>query len=181
MAAAAGSPRIRYRGHTVELAPPWERLTVAEAFRRYAGTTAWEALEAGHFDQLMVERIEPRLGLVRPTFIYDYPASLAALARLKKGEPEVAERFELYIGGLEIANAFSELTDVQEQRMRFEAGAAERAALGKAVYPVADRFLAALAGMPESAGIALGLDRLVMVLLGAETIDEVVAFTTEEL
>jgi lysyl-tRNA synthetase class 2 len=181
VAAAAGSPRLHYRGHTVELAPPWERLTVAEAFRLYAGTTALEALDAGLFDQLMVERIEPRLGLTRPTFIYDYPPPLAALARLKKGEPAVAERFELYIGGLEIANAYSELTDCAEQRRRFEAQTAERAALGKAPYPVAEKFLTALAGMPESAGIALGLDRLVMVLLDAETIDEVVAFTTEEL
>jgi lysyl-tRNA synthetase class 2 len=165
----------------VELAPPGERLTVAEAFRLYAGTTALEALDAGLFDQLMVEWIEPRLGLTRPTFIYDYPPPLAALARLKKGEPAVAERFELYIGGLEIANAYSELTDCAEQRRRFEAQTAERAALGKAPYPVAEKFLTALAGMPESAGIALGLDRLVMVLLDAETIDEVVAFTTEEL
>ena len=179
--AAAGSPSIRYRGHTVELARPWERISVAEAFRLYADTSVNAALEAGLFDQIMVERIEPRLGLTRPTFIYDYPASLAALARLKKGDPTLAERFELYIGGLEIANAFSELTDAEEQKNRFEAGMAERAALGKIVYPVAEKFLAALPEMPESAGIALGLDRLVMVLLDADSIDEVVAFTTEEL
>lgn len=179
--AAAATPSIHYRGHTIELTPLWERITVAEAFKLYAGTSVEEALAAGAFDELMVEKIEPRLGLVRPTFIYDYPACCAALARLKKEDPTVAERFELYIGGLEIANAFSELTDADEQRSRFEAGAAERAALGKTVYPVAEKFLTALPGMPESAGIALGLDRLVMVLLDAETIDDVVAFTTEEL
>jgi elongation factor P--(R)-beta-lysine ligase len=181
IAAAAGANEISYRGRTIGLERPWERLTVAEAFRLYAGTTVTEAIEAGIFDELMVERIEPRLGVSRPTFIYDYPASCGALARLKKEDPSVAERFELYIGGLEIANAFSELTDPVEQRMRFEAEAAERALMGKASYPVAEKFLAALAEMPESAGIALGLDRLVMVLLNAESIDEVVAFTPEDL
>ncbi|HBG06876.1 MAG TPA: EF-P lysine aminoacylase GenX, partial [Geobacter sp.] len=179
--AAAALPRIGYRGLTIDLALPWERVTVAEAFRLYAGTSVSEALGAGSFDQIMVEQIEPRLGLTRPTFIYDYPPCCAALARLKKDDPTVAERFELYIGGLEIANAFSELTDPAEQRIRFEAAAAERASSGKAPYPVAEKFLAALGAMPDSAGIALGLDRLVMVLLDAESIDEVVAFTTEEL
>ncbi|HJV35628.1 amino acid--tRNA ligase-related protein, partial [Geomonas sp.] len=108
-------------------------------------------------------------------------ACCGALARLKKDDPTVAERFELYIGGLEIANAFSELTDPVEQRKRFEAETLERASMGKAAYPVAEKFLAALATLPESAGIALGLDRLVMVLLDKESIDEVVAFTQEEL
>ena len=129
----------------------------------------------------MVDKIEPMLGLGRPTFIYDYPASCSALARLKAGDPTVAERFELYMGGLEIANAFSELIDPVEQRARFEAEAAERASNGKRGYPMPEKFLAALAQMPEAAGIALGLDRLVMVLLDAQSIDDVVAFTTEEL
>jgi lysyl-tRNA synthetase class 2 len=181
VAAAAGVQSISYRGLTIELSQPWERITVADAFRLYGGTTVSQALDAGLFDEIMVERIEPRLGLTRPTFIYDYPPCCAALSRLKQGDPTVAERFELYMGGLEIANAFSELTDAAEQRRRFEAATAERASLGKAAYPVAEKFLAALAGMPDSAGIALGLDRLVMVLLDAESIDEVVAFTTEEL
>jgi elongation factor P--(R)-beta-lysine ligase len=179
--AAAAAPVIGYRGLEIELGHPWERVTVAEAFRRYTETTVEEALENGLFDELMVERIEPRLGLTRPTFIYDYPACCGALARLKPGDPTVAERFELYLGGLEIANAFSELIDPVEQRNRFEAESVERASLGKAAYPVAENFLTALADMPESAGIALGLDRLVMVLLDAGSIDEVVAFTQEEL
>ena len=179
--AAAAENRLSYRGLSIELALPWERITVAEAFLRYAGTTAEEALAAGSFDEIMVERIEPRLGLSRPTFIYDYPACCGALARLKPGDPSLAERFELYIGGLEVANAFSELTDPAEQRARFTAEAAERDKLGKAPYPVAEKFLQALSALPPAAGIALGLDRLVMVLLDAETIDEVVAFTTEEL
>ena len=179
--AAAAAPRIVYRGRTIELTPPWERITVAEAFRRHAGCTPEEALAQGNFDQIMVEQIEPRLGLTRPSFIYDYPACLGALARLKEGDATLAERFELYIGGLEIANAFSELTDAGEQRSRFAAEAAERAAQGKAPYPVAEKFLEALSVMPRAAGIALGLDRLVMVLVDAESIDEVVAFTPEEL
>ncbi len=178
---AARAPVINYRGLSIEISQPWERITVADAFRRYAGTSMWEALEAGTFDELMVERIEPELGTARPTFIYDYPASLSALARLKASDPAVAERFELYIGGVEIANAFSELIDPVEQRRRFEAEALERASSGKLPYPAPEKFLAALASMPEAAGIALGLDRLVMVLLDAGSIDEVVAFTTEEL
>jgi elongation factor P--(R)-beta-lysine ligase len=179
--AAAAKSRIGYRGMTIDLAPPWQRISVADAFRRYAGISLEDALAEGLFDEMMVERIEPRLGMDKPTFIYDYPACCGALARLKGSDPRVAERFELYIGGLEIANAFSELIDPVEQRKRFEAEAAERAAQGKASYPVPEKFLAALEEMPESAGIALGLDRLVMVLLDAETIDDVVAFTTEEL
>ena len=179
--AAAAAEKISYRGLLIDLALPWERITVADAFRRYTGITAEEALAGGSFDELIVEKIEPQLGIERPTFIYDYPASCSALARLKAEDPSVAERFELYIGGLEIANAFSELIDPVEQRARFEAEAAERAAQGKHAYPMPEKFLAALAGMPEAAGIALGLDRLVMVLLDAENIDDVVAFTTEEL
>lgn len=179
--ASAARSTIRYRGCTVELSLPFERITVAEAFRVHAGVPVGQALADGTFDELMVERIEPRLGLTRPTFLYDYPACCSALARLKGDDPTVAERFELYIGGLEIANAFSELTDPIEQGRRFEAEAAERASAGKTAYPIPEKFLSALAGMPESAGIALGLDRLVMVLLDAETIDDVVAFTPEEL
>lgn len=179
--AAAGADSLSYRGRTIDLALPWERITVRDAFLRHTGTTAEAALANGNFDELMVEKIEPHLGLTRPTFIYDYPASCSALARLKSSDPTVAERFELYLGGLEIANAFSELIDPIEQRARFEAEAAERAAHGKHAYPIPEKFLAALPEMPEAAGIALGLDRLVMVLLDAERIDDVVAFTTEEL
>ncbi|HEY7745085.1 MAG TPA: amino acid--tRNA ligase-related protein, partial [Desulfuromonadales bacterium] len=110
-----------------------------------------------------------------------YPAALAALARRKPGKPAVAERFELYIAGLELANAFSELTDPVEQRQRFEREEAQRRSAGKAPYPTPEKFLRELETMPDAAGIALGVDRLVMLLTGAETIDEVVAFTPEEL
>jgi lysyl-tRNA synthetase class 2 len=128
-----------------------------------------------------VEKIEPRLGRPKPTFLYDYPSSLAALARIKSGNSMVAERFELYIAGIELANAFSELTDVREQELRFQKEKKRREQLGKAVYPLPEKFLQSLPSMPESAGIAFGIDRLVMLFCNQTTIDGVVAFTPEEL
>jgi len=165
----------------VDLTTPWERLTVAEAFARYGSLSLEEALAAGRFDEIIALEIEPRLGKKRPTLLLDYPATHAALARRKPDKPHVAERFELYIDGLELANAFSELTDPDEQRRRFEQEEAERRRLGKTPYPTPEKFLKELAALPEAAGIALGVDRLVMLLTGAQTIDEVVAFTPEEL
>ncbi len=172
---------IVYQKREISLQRPWERITVAEAFARFTPYSMVEALRRDLFDDLMVEEIEPRLGLERPTFIYDYPASRGALARLKADDPTVAERFELYIGGVELANAFTELTEPVEQRDRFLQEQEIRRSLGKTVYPMPDRFLDELPMMPAAAGIALGLDRLVMVLLNATCIDEVVAFTPEEL
>jgi lysyl-tRNA synthetase class 2 len=173
--------RVTYRGHSILLASPWERITVEEAFNRYAKIPAKEALKQDLFDELMVGEIEPRLGTKTPTFIYDYPAERRAMARLKKEAPAVAERFELYLGGLEIANAFSELIDTEEQRKVFQFEMETRRLLGKKVYPMPERFLTELEEIPPSAGIALGVDRLVMVLLNAAKIDEVIAFTPEEL
>ncbi len=173
--------KITYQGQHINLTSPWERVTVEEAFRRYARISVGEALRQDLFDELMVREIEPRLGVEKPTFLYDYPSERRSLARLKKEDPTVAERFELYLGGLEIANAFSELADAEEQRKVFESERETRRSLGKEIYPLPERFLAELEQMPPSAGIALGVDRLVMVLLNAETIDEVVAFTPEEL
>ncbi len=182
VARAAGcGTTVRFRDGVVELAGEWERLTVREAFCRYAGTTMEEALADDSFDLLMVEKIEPLLGTERPTFLCDYPAERSALARLSPDDPRVAERFELYICGVELANAFSELTDPVEQRQRFEAEAADRAARQRSGYPLPEPFLNELATMPPSAGIALGVDRLVMVLLDAAAIDDVVSFTPEEL
>jgi len=172
---------LLFRGYAIDLSRPWERVTVEEAFRRHATISMKEALEKDLFDEIMVRDIEPRLGIQKPTFACDYPRERGALARLKEDRPEIAERFELYIGGLEIANAFSELIDPEEQRRRFEAESARRRFLGKTVYPMPEKFLAELEAMPPSAGIALGVDRLVMVFLNASTIDEVVAFTPEEL
>lgn len=165
----------------IDLSAPWERLTVAEAFTRYASISLDAALTSGRFDETIALQIEPQLGRSRPTFLTEYPAAMAALARKKPGNPTVAERFELYIEGLELANAFSELTDPVEQRQRFVSEEAERRRAGKAPYPIPEKFLTELATMPPSAGIALGIDRLVMLLTGATVIDEVVAFTPEEL
>lgn len=170
-----------FGGNVIDLNGPWERISVHEAFRRYTGTTMEKALEQDMFDELMVEAIEPQLGLGKPAFIHDYPACRGALARLKADDPTVAERFELYIGGVELANAFSELTDAQEQHARFVLEANSRASLGKPAYPLPESFLAELLHMPPTAGIALGVDRLVMTLLDAASIDAVVAFTPEEL
>lgn len=173
------SGTLTWQGETLDLAPPWERLTVAEAFARHADLSVEEALAADRFDEVLTERVEPRLGRQRPTFLYEYPATLAALARRHPQRPEVAERFELYLAGLELANAFSELTDADEQRARFCADEAARRAAGKRPVPEPEKFLEELPAMPPAAGIALGLDRLVMLLTDAATIDEVVAFTPE--
>ena len=173
--------KITYQEHNISLTSPWERMTVEEAFHRYAKISAKEALQQDLFDEVMVQDIDPRLGIERPTFIYDYPAKRRAMARLKEEDQTVAERFELYLGGLEIANAFSELADAEEQRKVFQLETETRRLLGKAIYPVPERFLTELEEMEPSAGIALGVDRLVMVLLNARTIDEVVAFPPEEL
>ncbi|MDP2969211.1 MAG: EF-P lysine aminoacylase EpmA [Deltaproteobacteria bacterium] len=172
---------VTYRSHRTLLTSPWERMTVEEAFHRYAKISAKEALRQDLFDEVMVQDIEPRLGIQKPTFLYDYPSERRSLARLKKEDPTVAERFELYLGGLEIANAFSELTDAEEQRKVFHVEAEVRRSLEKPIYPMPEKFLDELENLPPSAGIALGVDRLVMVLLNAKTIDEVVAFSPEEL
>jgi lysyl-tRNA synthetase class 2 len=172
---------LKYREARIDLASPWPRMTVAESFARYASMSMEVALAAKRFDEVMGIEIEPRLGLERPVFLCDYPAACGALARLKPGEPSVAERFELYIGGLELCNGFSELIDPEEQRRRFSAERERIAAAGKTLYPMPENFLAALADMPPCAGNALGIDRLVMLFCDAASIDEVVAFTPEEL
>ena len=139
--------------------------------------TAWDDV----FFQMFLDRVEPHLGRPgHPTFVFDWPAPLGALARRKPGDPRVVERFELYAGGLELANAFGELTDPVEQRARFVEESALRAARGKATYPIDEKLLAALAMMPPTSGVALGFDRLVMFVLGAKDIRDVVAFADDE-
>jgi lysyl-tRNA synthetase class 2 len=172
---------ISYQGSEIDLTPPWRRIPVAEAFEKFAPMTMAAALENDRFDEIMVEAIEPNLAQPQPIFLYDYPASRGALARLKPQDSRYAERFELYIGGLEICNAFSELTDPVEQRTRFEHEQERRRDSGKRVYPLPDKFLDALKDMPEAAGNALGMDRLVMLFADTKKIDEVVALTPEEL
>ena len=173
--------KIFFHGQEINLSGPWQRVSVKEAFHRYTQTSLSEALKRDRFDERVVQDIEPRLGIGKPMFMYDYPAQRGALARLKQGDPSVAERFELYIGGLELANGFSELIDSEEQRKRFHLENENRRSLGKSNYSIPDKFLEELESMPPSAGIALGVDRLVMVFVDAKTIDEVVAFTPEEL
>ncbi len=179
----------------------WEYLTVAEAFRRDAGidllATAPDPLapDAGRlraeaarigvftnpadtwedvFFRIFLARIEGGLGIGAPTVLYDYPASMAALSRLKPDDPRLAERFELYAAGLELANAFSELTDAAEQQRRFEADVARKRELFGSAYPIDADFIAALDhGLPDCAGIALGVDRLVMLATGAGRIEDV--------
>ena len=172
---------IEYQRKRVFLKRPWHRQSVSDAFDAYAGVSMKKALQSGTFDHMMVDKIEPRLGAPRPTFLYNYPASVGALARLKENDPEVAERFELYLAGLEIANGFSELNDPREQEARFQAEREKRRLLGKAVYPMPEKFLEDLERMPRSAGIALGVDRLVMFFANTACIDDVVSFTPEEL
>ncbi len=168
-------------GAAVSLAGPWERLTVAGAFLRYGGMDVEAALAGDCFDEVLVRDIEPRLGRATPTFLYDYPAALGSLARLRPDSPAVAERFELYVGGVELANGFSELADPVEQRHRFDCERQRIAALGRKPAAMPESFLAALPDMGPAAGIALGVDRLLMLLLGAQSIDQVVPFTPESL
>ncbi|MGE3305612.1 MAG: EF-P lysine aminoacylase EpmA [Rhizobiaceae bacterium] len=200
-AETAGVSALTFRGrHANPFAEP-ERLTVAEAFRRHAGIdllatlsangeTDADALRAGlaaagmrHapddtwadlFSRVMVEKVEPALGDGRATILCEYPVSEAALARPSALEPRVAERFELYCCGVELANAFGELTDPVEQRRRFTLEMDEKERVYGERYPLDEDFLAALAIMPEASGIALGFDRLVMLATGAARIDDVI-------
>ncbi len=173
--------KIFFDNREIGLSSPWEKISVESAFNRYTHVSMKEAIRRDLFDELMVNEIEPRLGMKKPTFLYDYPAERGAMARLKGEDPTLAERFELYIGGIELANGFSELIDAEEQRSRFHQENENRRSLGKPLYPLPEKFLEEMGTMPPSVGIALGVDRLVMVLLGASSIDEVVAFTPEEL
>ena len=168
-------------GQWLALAPPWPRLTVSQAFARYASLPLDQALAEGRFEEVMAFEIEPFLGRAIPLFLCDYPASQASLARLDPDHPQVAQRFELYLDGLELANGFSELIDAAEQRRRFVEERELILALGRPPGPLPEPFLADLARMPPSAGIALGLDRLVMLFTGSRSIDQVVAFTPESL
>ncbi len=177
-----GSPLFPDLAGRFPLDISFARLTVAEAFARYARCSVEEALSEDCYEEVLVDEVEPNLGVGgQPTFLYDYPAALASLARLKQEDSSVAERFELYCDGIELANGFSELVDPIEQRRRFENERRAIVAAGREPGPMPEKFLAALDDMPEAAGIALGLDRLVMVLAGAASIDEVVCFVPEDL
>jgi elongation factor P--(R)-beta-lysine ligase len=179
---------LRVDGQAHATTPPFTRMTVVEAFAKFAGASAGETLamaenDEDHFFRLLVDKVEPGiLGLRRAVFLTEYPASQASLAQKKARDPRVAERFELYAGGLELCNGFGELTDPVEQRARFVRDQETRAARGLPVYPIDERFLGALErGLPTAAGNALGLDRLVALASGTRAIGDVMAFPDEEL
>jgi lysyl-tRNA synthetase class 2 len=198
---AAGAATFRWQGRSADPKRSWQRVSLADAFQRWCGidllATApdperpslerlaeaarplgiaphagddWEDL----FFRIFLARIEPKLGVGAPTILYDYPIAMAALARPKPEDPRLAERFEVYVCGLELANAFGELTDAALQRRRFQQDQARKQARYGFAYPIDEDFLAALTyGMPPSAGIALGFDRLVMLATGAARIEDV--------
>lgn len=191
-AETAGMQRFDFRGRSCDPFAAPERVSVAEAFHRFAAInllsllddrdglaaasgvrTAPDDVWADIFSRVLVEKIEPNLGLGRPTILCEYPTQEAALARPSSADPRVAERFELYACGVELANAFGELTDPIEQRLRFEAEMEEKARVYGERYPIDEDFLAALAIMPSASGAALGFDRLVMLATGATHIDQV--------
>ncbi|MGE4249785.1 MAG: EF-P lysine aminoacylase EpmA, partial [Parvibaculaceae bacterium] len=151
-----------------------DRTALAEAARRqgiaFAADDSWSDI----FSRILVERVEPQLGQSRPTVLFEYPAVEAALARVSPRDPRIAERFELYAAGVELANGFGELTDADEQRRRFEADMALKQTLYGERYPIDETLLDALRHMPEASGVALGLDRLVMLATGATHIDQVI-------
>jgi len=199
-AEAAGAKTLSFRGQSIDPLDEPERITLAEAFDRFAGIDllatvgadgatdrgALAAAATGQgiriaaddtwadvFSRVLVEKVEPHLGRDQATILCEYPVSEAALARPKASDPRVAERFELYACGVELANCFGELTDAAEQRRRFEAEMAEKARVYGERYPIDEDFLAALARMPQASGGALGLDRLVMLAAGASRIEQV--------
>ena len=196
---AAGTRRLAFRDRIATPFVEPERMTVAQAFARFANvdllaTVSADATDraalaraaatsgvrvaaddtwADVFSRVLVERVEPNLGIGRPTILYEYPVVEAALARPTVHDPRVAERFEFYACGVELANGFGELTDAAEQRRRFEAEMAEKERLHGERYPLDEDFLTALAMMPAASGVALGFDRLVMLLTGARRIEQV--------
>jgi lysyl-tRNA synthetase class 2 len=192
-------PKLIYQGKTIDLSSPWERITVAEAFKKYADVdfdaffdhadaiarkkgytvahNTWEEL----YNQIFLNEIESRLGRERPTILYEFPAAMAALAKKKTSDPRFAERFELYIAGLELGDAYSELTDPVEQEARFKREIAELKRLGKTVYDYDRDFIEALkVGLPKCAGIAVGVDRLVMLLADTTDIADTLFFPSGE-
>ena len=197
----AGTRQLAHRGRSADPFLEPERLTVVEAFERFAGIDLLASIDADGqtdrdrlaaqlrrtgmrvadddvwadlFSRVIVEKVEPNLGLGRPTILYEYPVAEAALARPTAHDRRVAERFELYACGVELANAFGELTDAGEQRRRFEMEMAEKQRVYGEAYPLDEDFLLALAIMPQASGSALGFDRLVMLATGATRIDQVI-------
>ncbi len=197
-----GGTRVAWRGHVVDWSAPFERMRVADAFAaagvdlegcgddagRLRAAARARGIDAGPdgegfddaFFRIFLHAVEPGLGLSRPVYLTDWPASMAALARIRADDPRWAERFELYAAGLELANGFAELNDAAEQRRRLEQERALRLRLGRPAYPIDERFLEAVGRMPDAGGVALGLDRLLMLLSGAARIRDVLLFPAED-
>jgi len=173
--------QIKYQNKIISLNHPWQKLTVEDAFKIYADKILAKALEDNSFDEIMSFQIEPHLGNKTPVFLYDYPASFASLAQLKADNPAYAQRVEFYIAGIELANGFTELTNPVEQKQRFEKENRIRVFEDRTPIPMPTKFLEDLKTMPDAAGIALGVDRLVMIFCNTTSIDDVVAFTPEAL
>jgi len=172
-----GKLTLARNGKSLDLGTEWQSFSVPKLFEKYAGWNPAIDFNERRFDDDLVNCIEPRLPTDHPVVLMDYPAEAAALARLKAGDRRLAERWELYLAGIEVANAFSELTDAAEQRKRFEECARKRRDMDKAVYEFDLEFLAALEhGMPPAAGIALGFDRLVMLFASFDSLDDVLPF-----
>jgi len=180
--ACCHSQSISYNTKSIVLNEGVSTIAVRKAFEMYCDISMEDAVLNGSFDEQMVTHIEPALFQNKPVILLDYPIEMAALARPKTGDPSVSERFELYAGGMELANGFSELNDPVEQRSRFIHANLKRAQSGSAPLPLPEQpFLHELAMMSPSAGIALGVDRLVMLLADTNSIDDVIAFTPEQL
>ena len=173
--------KLEFQGKTIDLSRDFQRLSVARAFLDHSDSTMEQALEKDLFDEIMGFNIEPCLGLDQPCILYDYPACLASLAMLKQDSSGLAQRFELYIAGIELANGFTELTDSETLRTRFIKENRIRTDRGMDALPLPEKFLKDLKSMPPAAGIALGIDRLAMLFCNASCIDEVTTFTPEQL
>ncbi|MDD5288058.1 MAG: EF-P lysine aminoacylase EpmA [Dehalococcoidales bacterium] len=172
--------QLRYCDKTIDLSLPWERVTVSEAFKKLAGWDPVVTPEPQRFDEDTVLKVIPNLNPNRPTFLVDYPSPMASLARLKPDNPHVAERAEVFIGGLELANAYSELVNHGEQEKRFQKEIEHIKKTQNRHAPMPEKFLKAVPNMPECSGIALGVDRLVMLFCNAASIDEVIPFPVDE-
>jgi lysyl-tRNA synthetase class 2 len=168
-----------YQGRGVDLSLPWEHITVRRAFIKHAGWDPIADYDARRFNEDMALKVTPSLPHDRPVVLKDYPREAASLARMKPGEPEVAERAEVFVGGVELANAYSELNDRREQMWRFSEEISRIERNRGERFPLPESFLKALGHMPAAGGIALGMDRLVMLFCDAASIDEVLAFTVD--
>lgn len=177
-----GTNKLKYQGEDYDLSLPWPRISVAEAFKKYAGKDVLKETDED-FYKIFFNEIEPKLAEShKPFFIYDYPISQASLSRPKKEDPRFAERFEVFLAGVELGNCFSELTDAKEQKKRFELDLAERKKIGKTDYPIDEDLIQALAsGLPPVSGIAVGVDRLIMLAADAPTVSDTIFFPANEL